>query len=123
MGAAPGVHKDGSADEGGAGGGHGGIPEVTADVVNDLGSGVNGALGGCRVEGVYRQNGAGTLSEDGLDDGEDAGLLFSRAERDGVGTGGLAADVEDVGSVIEHAEGLGKSAAGGVVGGIEVAAV
>ena len=44
--AATGVHEDGSAAEGGAGGGHGRIPEVAADVVDDFGSGFDGVLGG-----------------------------------------------------------------------------
>ena len=75
------------------------------------------------MEGVDGEHGAGALFEDGLNDGEDAGLLFGWGERGGVGTGGFAADVEDVGTVVEHVEGLGEGAAGGVVGGVEVAAV
>ena len=121
--AASGVHEDGSATEGGAGGGHGRVPEVAADVVDDLGSGFHGCLSRCGVEGVDGEDGAGSLFENGLDDGEDAGLLFVGGERGGVGAGGFAADVEDFSSVVEHVEGLGESAARGVVGGVEVAAV
>ena len=57
------------------------------------------------------------------DDGEDAGLLFFGGERGGVGAGGFAADVEDVGAFVEHGDGLGEGAFGGVLGRVEVAAV
>ena len=123
MWAASGVHEDGSAAKSRTGGGHGGIPEVTADVVDDFGSGFDRALRGGCVEGVDGEDGARALFEDGLDNGEDAGLLFSGIERDGVRSGGFAADVEDVCTVVEHAKGLGEGAAGGVVGSVEVAAV
>jgi len=117
------VHEDGSAVEFGAGGGHGGVPEVAADVVDDLGSGLDGAAGCGGVEGVDGEDGLGAVFEDGLDDGEDAGLFFFWGERGGVGTGGFAADVEDVGAFVEHGDGLGEGAFGGVLGGVEVAAV
>jgi hypothetical protein len=123
VGAAPGVHEDGCAVEFGAGGGHVGVPEVAADVVDDLGSGFDGVAGGVGVEGVDGEDGLGAVFEDGLDDGEDAGLLFAGCERCGVGAGGLAADVEYVGAVVEHGDGLGEGAFGGVLGGVEEAAV
>src|ERR1035441_2117877 len=50
--AAAGVHQDGAAAERGAGGGHGRVPEVAADVVDDLGAGFNGEAGGFGVVGV-----------------------------------------------------------------------
>ena len=121
--AAAGVHEDGAAVELGAGGGHGGVPEVAADVVDDLGSGFDGAAGGGGMKGVDGEDGFGFLFEDGLDDGEDAGLFFFGGERGGVGAGGFAADVEDVGAFVEHGDGLGEGAFGGVLGGVEVAAV
>ena len=123
VGAAAGVHEDCSAGEAGAGGGHGGVPEVTAYVVDDLGSGFDGELGGAGVEGVYREDGFGFCFENGFDDGEDADLLFAGGEGGGVGAGGFAADVEDVGSFVEHLKGLGYGSVGGVFGGVEVAAV
>ncbi len=46
VGAAAGVHEDEAAGEVGAGGGHEGIPEEAADVVDDLGSGGDGGAGG-----------------------------------------------------------------------------
>ena len=59
--AAAGVHQDGAAAQLGAGGGHGGIPEVAADVVDDLGSGFDGQ-GGCGgVVGVDGEDGVGPL--------------------------------------------------------------
>ncbi len=107
----------------GAGGGHGWVPEVAADVVDDLGSGFDGAAGGGGVEGVDGEDGAGMLFEDGFDDGEDAGLLFVGGEWMGVGAGGFAADVEDVGAFVEHFLGLLEGSFGGVRGGVEEAAV
>ncbi len=107
----------------GAGGGHVGVPEVAADVVDDLGSGFDGAARGGGVEGVDGEDGFGALLQDGCDDGEDAGLLFFGGERRGVGAGGFAADVEDVGAFVEHFYGLGEGAFGGVPGRVEVAAV
>ena len=41
----------------GAGGGHGGVPGVAADVVDDLGAGVDGEAGGGGVEGVDGEDG------------------------------------------------------------------
>src|SRR5258708_5179074 len=76
LGSASGVHEDGGAVECGAGGGDVGVPEVAADVVDDVGYGLDGAGGGGGVEGVDGEDGLGAVLEDGLDDGEDAGLFF-----------------------------------------------
>jgi hypothetical protein len=121
--AASGMHQDGSAVEVGAGGGHVGVPEVAADVVDDFCSGFDGVAGGAGVEGVDGEDGFGTSLEDGFDDGEDAGLFFFGGEGRGVGAGGFAPDVEDVGAFVEHRHGLGEGAFGSVLGGVEVAAV
>jgi hypothetical protein len=123
LGTASGVHQNGSAAKFGAGGGHGGVPEVAADVVDDLGSGFDGEAGGGGVEGVDGEDGLGAVFEDGCDDGEDAGLLFVGREWGGVGAGGFAADVEDVGAFVEHRECLREGSFGGVPGGVEEAAV
>lgn len=95
------MHEDGSAVEFGAGGGHAGVPEVAADVVDDLGSGFDGAAGGGGMEGVDREDGVRLLVQDGGDDGEDAGLLFAGGEWGSLGTSGFAADIEDVGAFVE----------------------
>ncbi len=47
----------------------------------------------------------------------------SGGEGSGVGACGFAADVEDGGACVEHGEGLGEGSLGGVLGGVEVAAV
>ena len=117
------MHEDGSAVEFGAGGGHLRVPEVAADVIDDLGSGFDSAASGAGVERVDGEDGFGALFEDGLDDGEDAGLFFIRSERCCVGAGGFAADVEDAGALVEHGDCLGEGAFGGVLGRVEVAAV
>ena len=123
LGAASGVHHDGSAGELRAGGGHVGVPEVSADVVDDLGSGFDGVTRGGGVEGVDGEDGFRTLLQDGCDDGEDAGLLLFRGERRSVGTGGFAPDVEDVGAFVEHHFGLVEGACGRLAGGVKKAAV
>ena len=117
------MHQNCSAAEAGAGGGHGGVPEVAADVVDDLGAGFDGETGGGGVEGVYREDGVGLCLEDGVDGGKDAGLLFVGRERSCVGAGGFAADVEDVGSFFEHLEGLIYGAVGGGLWRVEMTAV
>jgi hypothetical protein len=121
--ATSGVHEDGAAVEFGAGRGHGGVPEVAANVVDDLGAGFDGEACGGRVVGVDGEDGGGALFEDGFDDREDAGLFFFGREGDGVRPRGFAAEVEDVGAFVEHAEGAGESAFGSMGGGVEETAV
>jgi hypothetical protein len=111
-GAAAGVHEDGSAAELGAGEAHGWIPEVTADVVDDLGAGLDGEPGGGGVVGIDGEDGGGAGGEDAGEDGQDAGLLFVRGEGCGVGAGGFTAEIEDVGSAVEQAEALLDGEAG-----------
>lgn len=96
---------------------------MTADVVDDFGSGFDGAASCGGVEGVDGEDGGGFLFEDGFDDGQDAGLFFVRGEGSCVGASGFAAQVEDVGAFFEELEGLGEGSLGGVLGGVEVAAV
>ena len=103
--------------------GHGWVPEVAADVVDDLDSGGDGALGGGGVVGVDREDGLRALLQNGFDDREDAGLFFFGSEGGGVGAGGFAADVEEVGSFVEHLEGVIDGAGGSAFAGVEVAAV
>ncbi len=107
-GAASSVHEDGSATKFGAGGGHGGIPEVAADVVDDLGSGFDGEAGGGGVVSVDGEDGLRGVFQERFDNREDTGLFFFGRERSGVGAGGFAAEVEDIGAFVEHAEGLGE---------------
>jgi hypothetical protein len=117
------VHQDGAAVELRAGRGHLGVPEMAADVVDDLCSGLDSAAGGACVKGVDGEDGVGLVFEDGFDGGEDAGLFLVGGERRGVGTGGLAADVEDVCALVEHLCCLCKGAFGRVGGRVEEAAV
>jgi len=121
--ASAGVHQDGSAAKRGAGGGHALVPEMAADIVDDLDSSFDAELRGAGVEGVDGEDGIGSLSEDGFDDREDAGLLLFSGERSRVGPSGFAADVEDVRAFVEHLEGVGDGADRGVFGRVEVATV
>ena len=100
--AASGVHEDGSTVEFGAGGGHVRIPEVAADVVDDLGPGFYRAAGGGGMEGVDGEDGARALLEDSFDDRENAGLFFRGREWRGIGASGFASDVEDIGAFFKH---------------------
>ena len=117
------MHEDGSAAELGAGGRHIFVPEVAADVVDDLGSGFDGAAGGGGVEGVDGEDGFGLCFEDGFDCGEDAGLLFVGGEGSGVGAGRFAADIEDCCAFVEHLEGLLEGSFGCVARRVEEATV
>jgi hypothetical protein len=110
--AAAGMHQDGTAAELGAGRGHGWVPEVSADVVDDLCAGFDGQAGSLGVEGVDRQDGFGAGAEDCAEHGQDACLLFRRGDGRGGGPCGLAAKVEEVGAVIEHFEGAGEAGSG-----------
>ncbi len=96
---------------------------MAADVVDDLGSGFDGAAGCGGVEGVYGEDGGGFFFEDGFDGWEDARLLFVGGERCGVGAGGFAADVENGCAFVEHLQGLLKGSFGRVARGVEEAAV
>lgn len=120
---APGMHQDGAAAQFRAGIGHGGIPEMAADVVDNLGPGLDCERGGGGMVGVDGEDGLGLLFQNGLDDGEDARLFFFGGQRVGVGTGGFAAHVEDVCAFIEHLEGLGERPSGSMLGGVEMSAV
>src|SRR5206468_3386221 len=68
--AAAGMHQDGTALERGAGLRHCGVPEVSADVVDDLGAGVDCEAGGFGVERVDGDDGIGTGGEDCAEDGK-----------------------------------------------------
>ncbi len=96
---------------------------MAADVVDDLGSGLDGAAGCGGVVGIDGEDGLRTLLKQRLDDGKDSGLFFFRGKRGGVRTGGFAAEIEDVGALIEHHEGLRDGTFGGVLGRIVEAAV
>ncbi len=120
---ASGVHEDRSAVECSAGCRHRWVPEVAAHVVDNLSSGFDGKASGGRVVSIDGEDGGGPLLQKGFDDREDARLFFFGRERDGVGASGFAAEVEDVGAFIEHAEGLRNGSFGGVFGGIVEATV
>jgi len=114
-----GVHEDDAAAEVGASAGHAEVPEVAGDVVDDFGTGFDGETGGFGVESIDGEDGVGASVEDGFEDWEDAGLLFGGGDGGGVGAGGFAAQVEDVGTFVEELKGVGQ----GFGGGEEVAAI
>ncbi len=112
VGAAAGVHEDDAALQIGAGLGHGEIPFEAGDVVDDFGAGGDGGASGFGFICINREHRFGTVAENGFDDGEDAVLLLLGAdgivgaEFLGAGAGGFAADVDEVGALIEHGEGV-----------------
>ena len=103
---AAGVHQDSAAAEPGTGDGHGGVPEVAADIVHDLGACSDGERGGGGMVGIDREDSLGLFLEDRFDDRKNAGLLLFGRERNGPGAGGFAADIEQVRAVVEHLQGL-----------------
>ena len=112
-GAASGVHEDEAAFEAGACGGHFGVPCEAANIVDDFDSGGDCGLGGGGFPGIDGEQRVGLRFEDGLDDGKDAALFFFRSDRRVLaGASGFAADVDDVGSLLEHAEGIGCGCSG-----------
>ncbi len=105
---AAGVHEDesGRGAGGGEGGGHAGIPKKAGDVVDEVSAEGEGGLRGGGMVGVDGEQGARTGAADGGEDGEEAGLFVVGRERGGLGTGGLGAKVEQVGTLVEEGEGL-----------------
>ncbi len=94
-------------DEAGLGGrgeaGHGGIAPETGDVVENVGPGVEGSPGHGGLHRIDGDEGAG-LGTNRADDGEDAAEFLGFLDGFGAGAGGLAADVEDVGTFREELE-------------------
>ncbi len=98
--------------------GHARVPSEAGDVVDDLGAGAEGGAGGGGMIGVDGEDGFGTELEDAVEDGEQAGLLFFGGDGRGVGAGGLGAEIEEVGAVVEELKRVGD---GGLVGEEEAA--
>jgi hypothetical protein len=92
---------------------------VAADVVDDLRACLNGQAGCLGVVGVDRDDRLGTRCEDCFEDRQNARLLFRGSERDGIGAGRFAAEIEQVGTVVEHFQ----RAADGSIGVEKLAAV
>ncbi len=108
LGGPAGVHEDeaGWRAAVGEGEGHGGVPGEAADVVDDLGAGVDGGAGGGAVVGVDGEDGLGAGGADGFEDGEETRLLLGGREFGRVGAGGFGANVEDMGAAIEDMEAM-----------------
>jgi len=104
VGASAGVHENDAAAGAGAGAAHVGIPRQGTDVVDDFRAGSGSGGGGAGFVGVDGEDGVGAFAKNGFDDGEDAILFVFRAEALGAGARGFAADVDEVGSVVEHGE-------------------
>lgn len=108
------VHEDDAAGVLSAEVAHAGIGQA-ADVVHDVGAGLQGGGGDGGVAGVDGDAGGGVLRSDGGNDGEDAAHFLILGHRGGAGTGGFAADVDDVGSLLQHALGVCQGGGGGAV--------
>src|SRR5579862_7815658 len=126
FGASAHVYEDGTAFEFGDSLGHLGIPPEGADVVNDLRSDFDRSARYLRFVCVDRDHGVRALLFQLCDHRDDALALFffgdglggfgSLGRTGGVdagaGPGGFAADVDDVGAVLEHAESVFESFCG-----------
>ncbi len=108
------VHEDDAAGLLGAEGSHVGIGQA-ADVVHDVGAGLQGGCGDGGVAGVDGDAGGGVALPEGGNDGEDAAHFLILGYRGGAGAGGFAADVDDVGPLVQHALGV---LLGGGCGGV-----
>ena len=71
-------------------------------VVDDGGSHADGRLGDFHMAGIDRHNGAGFGER--LHDRQHAARLGVGIDRGETGTGRLAADVDDIGAIVEHLE-------------------
>ena len=96
---------------------HGRVGQAAGDVVDDVGAGVDGGLGGGGVDGVHRDDRAavaivGTVGEKCAHHRQDAGDLSVDVDPLGAGTGGLPADVDDVGALGDELTGVGHSGLG-----------
>ncbi len=108
--AAASMHKDDAAIEAGTREGHLVIPGEAADVVHDFGTGFDGDLCGRGVPGINGQDGVGARLKDGFNDGQDALLFLVRGDRSVLaGSGGFAADVDDIRAFVEQMESMGGS--------------
>ena len=96
---------------------HIGVGQAPGDVVDDNGTGPDGRLGGGGVNGVDGDGRA--IVRERAHDGDDARLLDLGGDANGARTGGLAADVHDVGALGEKLTAVGD----GEVRGLPTAAV
>lgn len=103
--------------------GHARVPKMAADIVYYLDSGIDSAHRGRGMVSVDGEDGTGFLVEDRLDHRQNAGLLFVGSKRNSVGAGRFAADIEDLGPVVEHLECLDEGALRCMLGRVEVAAI
>ena len=120
FGASTHVHQDGAAFEFGDGFGHLGVPTEGADVVDDFCAGFDGGTCDAGFVGVDGDDGGRTFLLQLGNNGKDAIALFflgdglgglggfarCRGVDAGTGAGGFAADVDDIGALVEKAEGV-----------------
>ena len=117
------MHQDGATGVSGDGGGHGGVPGEAADIIDDFGSGMEGAAGDGGFVCVDGEDGVRALLPDRFDDGQDAVDLLLGGDGSGkrgslagcggrAGAGGFAADIEDVGTFIEKRQSVGDGGLG-----------
>ncbi len=101
-----GVHEDeaGRRISVGEGVGHRGVPCEAADVVDDLGSGVDGEACRGAVVGVDGEDGLRARLANGFKDGKEAGLLFGGRDDFSVGAGRFGTDIEDVCALVKEIE-------------------
>jgi len=113
------VHKDDGAASFGDERGHARVAAQRGDVVDDAGPGIEGGLGGPGAVGVDGDQGPGADFQDLPYDRDDPAKLLLVRNRIRAGAGRLAADVDDVGALVEEE----FRVAGGGLGVEEVAAV
>ena len=109
------VHEDDATGVGGTEGAHfcGG---QAGNVINNVCTRGEGSSRYGGVTGVYGDEGVGKFAADGGDDGGGAAFLQLRGDGGGTGASGLPADVDDVGSLVQHAPCMFNCGGYGIIG-------
>ncbi len=105
------VHEDGPRAGAGHDAGHGRVEAEGADVVDDVGPGVEGGPGHGGLGRVDGDEGPALAAQAG-DDRDDAGGLLGLGHGPGAGAGALAPDVDDVGAFGDERQAVGDGPGG-----------
>ena len=122
------MHEDVRHAERGDGGEHLRVELATGDVVDDVGTGLDGAGGGEALAGVDGEERVRQLGTEHGHEGRKLVGLVGKGEHGSPGTGGHDAEVENVGPLLQQLAGMSKERVGivvaspvveGVRGGVE----
>lgn len=109
------VHEDVRHAERDDGGEHLGVELAAGDVVDDVGTSLDGAGGGEALAGVDGDERVRQLGAEQGHEGRKLGGHVGRGEYGGTATGGHDPEVEDVGPLLQQLAGMGQERVGTVV--------